>query len=41
MADTASGRLKLFKTEDYWAIWLGLALIAAGLVFFLSLAAYC
>jgi len=26
---------ELYKTEDYWAIWLGLAIIAAGLVIFL------
>ena len=27
---------ELYKTEDYWAIWLGLAIIAAGMLFFLS-----
>ena len=27
---------ELYKTEDYWAIWLGLAIIAAGLLIFLS-----
>jgi len=26
---------ELYKTEDYWAIWLGLAIIAAGLLVFL------
>ncbi|MBC8875160.1 MAG: putative sulfate exporter family transporter [Planctomycetes bacterium] len=26
---------ELYKTEDYWAIWLGLAIIAVGLVIFL------
>ena len=26
---------ELYKTEDYWAIWLGLAIIAAGLLIFL------
>lgn len=27
---------ELYKTEDYWAIWLGLAIILVGLVVFLS-----
>ena len=26
---------ELYKTEDYWAIWLGLALIVVGLLIFL------
>ena len=26
---------ELYKTEDYWAIWLGLAIIAVGLLVFL------
>jgi hypothetical protein len=26
---------ELYKTEDYWAIWLGLAIIAIGLLVFL------
>ena len=26
---------ELYKTEDYWAIWLGLAIIAIGLLIFL------
>jgi uncharacterized membrane protein YadS len=34
MADSTSGRLKLFRTEDYWAIWLGLLVIFACLAAF-------
>ena len=26
---------ELFRTEDYWAIWLGLTIIAIGLIIFL------
>ena len=26
---------ELYRTDDYWAIWLGLAIIAAGLIIFL------
>jgi len=36
MADSGSGRLKLFRTEDYWAIWLGLLVIFACLAAFWS-----
>ena len=35
-AEEGSRWRELFKTEDYWAIWLGLAIIAAGLLVFLS-----
>ncbi len=34
MADNAGRGLKLFKTEDYWAIWLGLAVILVAMGFF-------
>ncbi len=29
MAEKSTGGLKIFKTEDYWAIWLGLLVIAS------------
>lgn len=32
---TASRWSELYKTEDYWAIWLGLAIIGVGLAIFL------
>jgi hypothetical protein len=31
-----SGWTELWKTEDYWAIWIGLALILAALLIYLS-----
>ena len=34
-AVTGSRWQELYKTEDYWAIWLGLAIIAIGLLVFL------
>jgi uncharacterized membrane protein YadS len=34
MADQAGRGLKLFKTEDYWAIWLGLTVILVAMGFF-------
>jgi len=34
--DGGSRWSELYKTEDYWAIWLGLAIIAAGLLVFLT-----
>ena len=34
MSEVSSSRLKLFKTEDYWAIWLGLAVVLLSMVFF-------
>ncbi len=34
MVESSSKGLKIFKTEDYWAIWLGLIVIAAAMVFF-------
>ena len=34
-AETGSRWRELYKTEDYWAIWLGLAIIAFGLLVFL------
>ncbi|MCU0303272.1 MAG: YeiH family protein [Thermoanaerobaculales bacterium] len=36
MATESSRRLKIFRTEDYWAIWLGLLVILACLVAFWS-----
>jgi uncharacterized membrane protein YadS len=36
MADLSSRRLKIFRTEDYWAIWLGLLVILACLAAFWS-----
>ena len=35
-AERVSGWRELYTTEDYWEIWLGLAIIAAGLLIFLS-----
>lgn len=34
MSDTSKQGLKLFKTEDYWAIWVGLLVIALSMAFF-------
>ena len=34
MSESSANRLKLFKTEDYWAIWLGLLVVALAMVFF-------
>ncbi len=34
MAEGPSKGLKLFKTEDYWAIWLGLIVIILAMAFF-------
>jgi len=34
MAESSATGLRLFKTEDYWAIWLGLLVIAAAMSFF-------
>jgi len=36
MADGSPKGLKIFRTEDYWAIWLGLLVIALALAFFWS-----
>ncbi len=37
MADSSTkSRLKIFETEDYWAIWLGLGVIALAMLIFWS-----
>ena len=34
--DQSGSRLReLYQTEDYWSIWLGLAIIAVGMIVFL------
>ena len=35
-SESGSRWCELYKTEDYWAIWLGLAIILVGLFVFMS-----